>query len=893
MKGIFSGTQVCRVYQGKKLRLPWLQHRLVKPYHLGILVLVVLLASLVLTPQRSQAALSDGYPEKMAIYYGDPAAVNGSMGNISQASDVFDDYDLVIFGEGIEQAASPYHNTTKAIIQNIQDTTRSYGYLDLCVENPNSSLYRCSNFTMAELQSRTDKWKEMGVKGIFLDQAGCDYVVSRSRLNGIVDYIHEQGLSAFVNVWNQDDAFSPDSIPSPYAGYPDCNPNREPTHLGPNDYSLLESWAVILSDWSENWPVDPNMLMPRGDKALQYKNTYGTKFATVNTVGYTNPPFEQAKFDYVWWTTVLYGFDAMAWGETWVYSADTNSLPFHPRPDPGPLGDAILPLSVTHDGSLHTRNTSAGYIEVDSTNHTGRFVYEGTPPPTKTPTATPVQNHITQPGSAQTDLISGKAVFNSQTITFTLQTNGAPFEYFHIYIDSDGNTSTGHYRTSTQGTTYTGVGADYMIENGYIYQFCGSSPDQVCWTPVSPNNNAVVTGQGTSQLQVTVSHQQINYSAPTVTNILAEHMTGGYATYDMLYRDPGSVWRAPTSGGSEPSETPGPTATKTPTPTATNTKTPGPTSTNTPTPTVTNTPKTPEPTDNPNIWIDCADEGETCTFSGTQQVRYGDPATGLYSTRNATNGIACNSATFGDPNPGATKSCQRRVTTGHLGPFSLIGWTQCAGEGNTCTFSGTRQVIFGNSGWFMSRTATGSIACNTSSFGDPLPGVAKICYIQAVPPTDPTPTPTITPTVTNAVTQSGSQNTDLIAGNAVFNAGTVTFTIQSKAAGISSYRIFIDRDNNNATGFLHSGNNRIGADYLVENGYLYEFSGGSQTTWGWSLIGTVNATGTGTTTVTVPVVLSQIEYSSGSTMAILAENLNAGWATLDLLLRSPGKWLVR
>src|SRR5688572_24150669 len=243
-------------------------------YFVG-LILAVSLISFLYSTRLAQAVLPNGFPEKMAIYYGDPAAVNGSGGNTTLAADVFNDYDMVIFGEGIEQATHAYHATTQTIIQNTQATTRVYGYLDLCVQNPNSSLYRCSNFPMAELQSRTDKWKAMGAKGIFLDQAGCDYVVSRDRQNQIIDYIHAQGLSAFINVWNQDDAFKPGSLPSPYAGYPDCNPNNLTTRLGPNDYTLLESWAIILSDWSENWTVDPNMLYPRGDKALGYKRQYG------------------------------------------------------------------------------------------------------------------------------------------------------------------------------------------------------------------------------------------------------------------------------------------------------------------------------------------------------------------------------------------------------------------------------------------------------------------------------------------------------------------------------------------------------------------------------------------------------------------------------------------
>lgn len=313
-------------------------------------------------------------PEKLAIYYGNPANVNSAGGNLATAAGVFDDYDMVIFGEGIEQAGSAYHANTQTIIQNIADTTRTYGYVDTCVQNPQSSLYRCSNFTEAELKGRTDKWKAMGAKGIFLDQAGCEYLVSRSRLNATVDYIHSQGMSAFVNVWNPPDAFAPGSVPSPYgSGYADCNPTSLASSLGPSDYMLLESWAVVLSDWSENYAADPNATTRRGQQMLQYKQSHGVKVASVNTIGYNNPPFSQAQLDYTWWTSLLYGLDAMGWGETWVFSSDTDSLPYRARPNPGNIGSSILPIAVTSSGNLFSRPTTGGTIRVDMGAHTGEF----------------------------------------------------------------------------------------------------------------------------------------------------------------------------------------------------------------------------------------------------------------------------------------------------------------------------------------------------------------------------------------------------------------------------------------------------------------------------------------------------------------------------------------
>jgi hypothetical protein len=55
-------------------------------------------------------------------------------------------------------------------------------------------------------------------------------------------------------------------------------------------------------------------------------------------------------------------------------------------------------------------------------------------------------------------------------------------------------------------------------------------------------------------------------------------------------------------------------------------------------------------------WTRCANEGGTCTFSGTRQVRYG--ANGRYAVRTITGGTACNTTVFGDPTPGVTKACE-------------------------------------------------------------------------------------------------------------------------------------------------------------------------------------------------------------------------------------------
>lgn len=155
------------------------------------------------------------------------------------------------------------------------------------------------------------------------------------------------------------------------------------------------------------------------------------------------------------------------------------------------------------------------------------------------------------------------------------------------------------------------------------------------------------------------------------------------------------------------------------------------------------------PTPSPTTWTNCASEGATCSFSGTQQVRYG--ANNSYVYKTATGSINCNNDVFGDPLPGMVKSCSTSTATSSPTPIisPTIGYTSCAVEGAICSFSGTRQVRYGASGGYAYKTATGSISCNNETFGDPIVGTVKSCsYATTAPTPIPTPTPAPEPAPT-------------------------------------------------------------------------------------------------------------------------------------------------
>jgi hypothetical protein len=65
-------------------------------------------------------------------------------------------------------------------------------------------------------------------------------------------------------------------------------------------------------------------------------------------------------------------------------------------------------------------------------------------------------------------------------------------------------------------------------------------------------------------------------------------------------------------------------------------------------------------------WTFCANEGQTCTFSGTQQVRYGANDTYFYGT--FTNSVSCGNSVFGDPLFGVVKHCDVATSQGNPSP---------------------------------------------------------------------------------------------------------------------------------------------------------------------------------------------------------------------------------
>lgn len=272
-------------------------------------------------------------PQKLAIYYGWPSSVNATY-TVPNAIAVFNDYDLVVFGSGLEDPTHGDHQNTKDIIDGT--TANVFGYID-------------ATLSESAIQSKVDQWSIMGgtnktIIGIFFDQFGFDFGLNRQKQNNIVDYVHGKGLVVFVNAWDPDDVFKRSA--------------GKNTNMTAGDYYLAESHYVINGDWQNvnDWET-------KSDKMVSYKSQYGSNMACITTTT-SVIGFDQNKWNNAYYAHAIYDFDASGWGEP-NFSANAQ-LPFRAR---YPIDGTTFTGSLVKNGSSFERQTNVG-IHIDTTNKT-------------------------------------------------------------------------------------------------------------------------------------------------------------------------------------------------------------------------------------------------------------------------------------------------------------------------------------------------------------------------------------------------------------------------------------------------------------------------------------------------------------------------------------------
>lgn len=264
--------------------------------------------------------------KNLAIYYAWPSSVN-LIYTIPGAAAEFSAYDIAVLGAGLENPVHGDHANTKAIIN--ASTAKFYGYVDAVAST-------------STIQTAIDRWSTMGgsvsmCTGIFFDQFGFDYGLTRTKQNTIVDYAHSKNMKVFVNAWNPDDVFLRSS-------------GKDHRLTSGSDWYLAESHYVLNGNWQSvaDWES-------KSDKMASYKTSSGVNMACITTTT-SALGFNQTKWNNAYAACNVYGFDASGWGEP-SFSASDALLPWRTRLS---ISGTKLTGSLIKSSGVFERQTNVG-----------------------------------------------------------------------------------------------------------------------------------------------------------------------------------------------------------------------------------------------------------------------------------------------------------------------------------------------------------------------------------------------------------------------------------------------------------------------------------------------------------------------------------------------------
>jgi len=287
---------------------------------------------------------------QFALYYGWPSVVNGAAGDADAAAAIFAQYQVVIFGDGLQQPSHPDYPRTAAVLARLRELGRPrvFGYVDLGV--------RTQNLPLPALLQAAAAWQQLGASGIFLDDAGTDFDVDEARRDAAVEGVHRLGLRVILNAHAPEDAF------------------RGRVKLGPGDGYLFESFLV-----SDGHLQPADTALAKADRVLELALPTGADVYAVATGPADDPGFA-ARYAYAWWGVLLYGFPYFQY-TTIDYGANNPRLDYQPRDVPD-LGTRYLDERVQHDWAqgLHQRRTDRGVVRLMTGAATAGAFVPGAPP---------------------------------------------------------------------------------------------------------------------------------------------------------------------------------------------------------------------------------------------------------------------------------------------------------------------------------------------------------------------------------------------------------------------------------------------------------------------------------------------------------------------------------
>lgn len=316
----------------------------------------------------------------LLVYYGWPIAYLGLWDAPAIVNRIASRYTHWIVGDGYQNPGHSEYASTNQIVDGVRSKgVRCFGYVPLGV-SPGA------NRTIATLKTAIDQWYTLGVDGIFLDEFGFDYSVTRERQKEIIDYAHGKGLPIIANSWVFED-FVCDTLAETgwssgdwrYGNFATYNPTNLALTRWPNDGYLIENFCIADTGRLGYAEFEQRVVDIRARN--QTKNVQLHALAvlpepttgTINWEALPNTPTMNGVAAYVWAYAHMFGVTTCGVGGYQFGSSGSNQFEFNRFALPGGAGDAGI---VEADATLETVARRFGSLRVTADIYGRVDVYE-------------------------------------------------------------------------------------------------------------------------------------------------------------------------------------------------------------------------------------------------------------------------------------------------------------------------------------------------------------------------------------------------------------------------------------------------------------------------------------------------------------------------------------
>lgn len=243
------------------------------------------------------------------LYYGTPRAFSPNR-SIEDSATLFAKHDLVVWGDFYHSPLHSDYANTMAVAKSMLKKNPDigfYGYVPIGL-HPD---WEDSNLPMEELKARVLEWKALGATGVFADEFGFDYYITRERQNEFVNFVHEQGMNVIANSWRIEYVFSTKNMILDWMDNFEGNPNLMPPAMGENDYYMYENaWydctkeGVTSVSYAKGTPAR-NRMMEAYDYHHAPQEEYGgktyyeqfkSKTIALDAIGFELPKEERERY---------------------------------------------------------------------------------------------------------------------------------------------------------------------------------------------------------------------------------------------------------------------------------------------------------------------------------------------------------------------------------------------------------------------------------------------------------------------------------------------------------------------------------------------------------------------------------------------------------------------